>query len=425
MKVGILGLGTVGGGVVNVLQKNSESIERRTGVKIEVVLAGVRDVKQKRICDTSNIKLTTDPFEVVNHPDVDVVLELIGGIGLTKELVEKAINNGKHVITANKALIAKHGNKLIQSANKYKVRLLFEASVAGGIPIIKSLEQGLSANKIELLAGIINGTGNFILTEMKEKGRDFDEVLKEAQTLGYAEQDPTFDIEGIDAAHKLAILAAIAFGTELQFDKVYTKGISNITTEDIKYANELGYTIKHLGIANRVGNGIELRVHPTLISNEQIIANVNGVMNAVLVKGDALGTSLYYGAGAGEEATASSVIADLIDIINNQTSNHILGWKSQEKLAVIDTDSIDSEFYLRLLVSNMKGVLAKITGIFHQYNVSIEELIQKQIDENNNAHIVIITNKVNTKDIMGIKAAIEASDFNQEDMQIIHVESLD
>jgi homoserine dehydrogenase len=339
--------------------------------------------------------------------------------------VETAIKNGKHVITANKALIAKHGNKLIQLANKNKVRLLFEASVAGGIPIIKSLEQGLSANKIESLAGIINGTGNFILTEMKEKNRDFDDVLKEAQELGYAEADPTFDVEGIDAAQKLAILAAIAFGTELQFDKVFTKGISNITTEDIKYASELGYTIKHLGIAKRVGNGIELRVHPTLISNEEIIANVNGVMNAVLVKGDALGTSLYYGAGAGEEATASSVIADLIDIINNQTSNHILGWKSQEKLTVIDTDSIDSEFYLRLLVSNMKGVLAKITGIFHQYNVSIEELIQKQIDENNNAHIVIITNKVNTKDIMGIKTAIETSDFNQEDMQIIHVESFD
>ena len=425
MKVGILGLGTVGGGVVNVLKKNGASIKRRTGVNIEVVLAGVRDIKQDRICDTSNIKLTEDPFEVTNHPEIDVVLELIGGTGLTKKLVETAIKNGKHVITANKALIAKHGNKLIQLANKNKVRLLFEASVAGGIPIIKSLEQGLSANKIESLAGIINGTGNFILTEMKEKNRDFDDVLKEAQALGYAEADPTFDVEGIDAAQKLAILAAIAFGTELQFDKVFTKGISNITTEDIKYATELGYTIKHLGIAKRVGNGIELRVHPTLISNEELIANVNGVMNAVLVKGDALGTSLYYGAGAGEEATASSVIADLIDIINNQTSNHILGWKSQEKLTVIDTESIDSEFYLRLLVSNMKGVLAKITGIFHQYNVSIEELIQKQIDENNNAHIVIITNKVNTKDIMGIKAAIEASDFNQEDMQIIHVESLD
>jgi len=425
MKVGILGLGTVGGGVVNVLQKNSASIERRTGVKIEVILAGVRDVTQKRICDTSNIKLTEDPFEVVNHPDIDVVLELIGGTGVTKELVETAINNGKHVITANKALIANHGNELIKLANKKQVRLLFEASVAGGIPIIKSLSQGLSANNIESLAGIINGTANFILTDMKEKGRDFDDVLKEAQALGYAEEDPTFDIEGIDAAHKLSILAAIAFGTELQFNQVYTKGISGITTEDIIHANELGYTIKHLGIAKRTGNGIELRVHPTLVSNKQLIAQVDGVMNAVMVKSNALGTSLYYGAGAGDEATASAVIADLNDIINNQTSNHILGWKSQQKLAVIDNDEIHSEFFLRLLVSDIKGVLAKVTGIFNDHNVSIEALIQKQVDENKNAHIAITTDKVSTKAIMSIKAAIEASDFNQSEVQIIHIELLD
>ena len=425
MKVGILGLGTVGGGVVNVLQKNSASIERRTGVKIEVILAGVRDVTQKRICDTSNIKLTEDPFEVVNHPDIDVVLELIGGTGLTKELVETAINNGKHVITANKALIANHGNELIKLANKKQVRLLFEASVAGGIPIIKSLSQGLSANNIESLAGIINGTANFILTDMKEKGRDFDDVLKEAQALGYAEEDPTFDIEGIDAAHKLSILAAIAFGTELQFNQVYTKGISGITTEDIIHAQELGYTIKHLGIAKRTGNGIELRVHPTLVSNKQLIAQVDGVMNAVMVKSNALGISLYYGAGAGDEATASAVIADLNDIINNQTSNHILGWKSQQKLAVIDNDEIHSEFFLRLLVSDIKGVLAKVTGIFNDHNVSIEALIQKQVDENKNAHIAITTDKVSTKAIMSIKAAIEASDFNQSEVQIIHIELLD
>jgi len=425
MKVGILGLGTVGGGVVNVLQKNSASIERRTGVKIEVILAGVRDVTQKRICDTSNIKLTEDPFEVVNHPDIDVVLELIGGTGLTKKLVETAINNGKHVITANKALIANHGNELIKLANKKQVRLLFEASVAGGIPIIKSLEQGLSANNIESLAGIINGTSNFILTDMKEKGRDFDDALKEAQALGYAEEDPTFDTEGIDAAHKLSILAAIAFGTELQFNQVYTKGISGITTEDILHATELGYTIKHLGITKRTGNGIELRVHPTLVSNKQLIAQVDGVMNAVMVKSNALGISLYYGAGAGDEATASAVIADLIDIINNQTSNHILGWKSQQKLAVIDNDEIHSEFFLRLLVSDIKGVLAKVTGIFNDHNVSIEALIQKQVDENKNAHIAITTDKVSTKAIMSIKAAIEASDFNQSEVQIIHIELLD
>ena len=425
MKVGILGLGTVGGGVVNVLQKNSASIERRTGGQIELVIAGVRDVTKKRICDTSNIKLTEDPFEVVNHPDIDVVLELIGGFGLAKELVETAINNGKHIITANKALIGNHGNELMKLANKKQVRFLFEASVAGGIPIIKALGQGLSANNIESVAGIINGTGNFILTDMKEKGRDFDDVLKEAQALGYAEEDPTFDIEGIDAAHKLSILAAIAFGTEIQFSKVYTQGIITITTEDILHATELGYTIKHLGIAKRVEDGIELRVHPTLVPNSQLIAQVDGVMNAVMVKSDALGTSLYYGAGAGDEATASAVIADLNDIINNQTSNHILGWKSQEKINVIDNDAIVSEFFLRLLVSDIKGVLSKVTGIFNDHNVSIEALIQKQVDENKNAHIAITTDKVSTKTVMSIKKAIEASDFNQAEVQIIHIELLD
>ena len=425
MKVGVLGLGTVGGGVVNVLRKNGDSIERRTGERIQVVLAGVRNIKQDRICDTSDIELTEDPFAVVNHPDIDVVLELIGGTGLSKDLVETAINNGKHVITANKALIAKHGNELIQLANDNKVRLLFEASVAGGIPIIKALEQGLSANKIESLAGIINGTANFILSEMKDKGRDFADALAEAQALGYAEADPTFDVEGIDSAHKLSILAAIAFGTELQFDKVYTKGISEVTAEDIRYATELGYTIKHLGIAKRAGDAIEMRVHPTLISNKQLIANVNGVMNAVLVKGDALGTSLYYGAGAGDEATASAVIADLIDIINNQTSNHILGWKSQEKPNVLDADLIESEFYMRLLVSDKRGVLAEITQIFSQNNVSIESLVQKQVDGDNNAHIAIITNKILTRDIQAVKLAIEACEFNQDSVKIIHIEPLD
>ena len=425
MKVGILGLGTVGGGVVNVLQKNSKSIKRRTGVEIELVIAGVRDISKKRICDTKKIQLTEDPFEVVNHPDIDVVLELIGGFGLAKELVEQAINNGKHIITANKALIGNHGNELIKLANKKKVRFLFEASVAGGIPIIKALEQGLSANNIESVAGIINGTGNFILTDMKEKGRDFNDVLKEAQALGYAEEDPTFDIEGIDAAHKLSILAAIAFGTEIQFDKIYTKGISNISTEDILHATELGYTIKHLGIAKRAENGIELRVHPTLVPNNKLIAQVDGVMNAVMVKSDALGTSLYYGPGAGDEATASAVIADLNDIINNQTSNHTLGWKSQQKIKVVDNNSIHSEFFLRLLVTDVKGVLAKVTGIFNDHNVSIEALIQKQVDENNNAHIAITTDKVSTKTVMSIKDKIEASEFNQADVQIIHIELLD
>jgi len=425
MKIGILGLGTVGGGVVNVLRKNSDSIERRTGEQIHMPHAAVKNLGEPRICADGDINITEDAFEVVNNPEIDVVLELIGGTTIAKELVITAINNNKHVITANKALIATHGNELLALAKKKNVHLLFEAAVAGGIPIIKSLEQGLSANKIELVAGIINGTGNFILSEMKEKGRDFADVLAEAQALGYAEADPTFDIEGIDAAHKLCILAAIAFGTELQFDKVYTKGISEVTAEDIKYATELGYTIKHLGIAKRSGDAIEMRVHPTLIANEQLIANVNGVMNAVLVKSNALGTSLYYGAGAGDEATASAVIADLIDIINNQKSDHVLGWKLQEKPEVLDSDLIESEFYLRLLVSDKKGVLAEITQIFSQNNVSIESLVQKQVDGNNNAHIAVITDKILTQDIRAVKLAIEACEFNQASVKIIHIESLD
>jgi len=425
MKIGILGLGTVGGGVVNVLRKNSDSIERRTGVKIHMPHAAVKSLDEPRICDDGDINITEDAFEVVNNPEIDVVLELIGGTTIAKELVIVAINNNKHVITANKALIATHGNELLALAKEKNVHLLFEAAVAGGIPILKSLEQGLSANKIELVAGIINGTGNFILSEMKEKGRDFADVLAEAQALGYAEADPTFDIEGIDAAHKLCILAAIAFGTELQFDKVYTKGISEVTAEDIKYATELGYTIKHLGIAKRCGDAIEMRVHPTLIANDQLIANVNGVMNAVLVKSNALGTSLYYGAGAGDEATASAVIADLIDIINDQKSGHILGWKSQEKPEVLVSDLIESEFYLRLLVSDKKGVLAEITQIFSQNNVSIESLVQKQVDGNNNAHIAVITNRIPTQGIRAVKLAIEACEFNQANVKIIHIESLD
>ena len=425
MKIGILGLGTVGGGVVNVLRKNSDSIERRTGKQIHIPHAAVKSLDEPRICADGDINITEDAFEVVNNPEIDVILELIGGTTIAKELVIAAINNNKHVITANKALIATHGNELLALAKEKNVHLLFEAAVAGGIPILKSLEQGLSANKIELVAGIINGTGNFILTEMKEKGRDFADVLAEAQALGYAEADPTFDIEGIDAAHKLSILAAIAFGTELQFDKVYTKGISEVTAEDIKYATELGYTIKHLGIAKRSGDAIEMRVHPTLIANDQLIANVNGVMNAVLVKSNALGTSLYYGAGAGDEATASAVIADLIDIINDQKSDHILGWKLQEKPEVLDSDLIESEFYLRLLVSDKKGVLAEITQIFSQNNVSIESLVQKQVDGNNNAHIAVITDRIRTQDIRAVKLAIEACEFNQASVKIIHIEALD
>jgi len=425
VNIGILGLGTVGGGVVNVLNKNQKEITRRSGVSIQVTHAAVRDINQNRICPTDNLELTQDPFEIVNNSKIDIVLELMGGTGLAKELVEAAIKSGKHVITANKALIATHGNELLALAKDNNVHLLFEAAVAGGIPILKSLEQGLSANQIEMVAGIINGTGNFILTEMRDKGRDFADVLKEAQALGYAEADPTFDVEGIDAAHKLAILASIAFGSELDFDKVSTEGISKIEGEDVAFATELGYSIKHLGIAKKYDGKIEMRVHPTLIPKTRLLANVDGVMNAVLVKGNAVGPTLYYGAGAGDEATASAVIADLIDIIKGTVSEDVLGWQSFEPMTSRHSDDIESVFYLRLLASDKPGVLADITSIFANHNISVEAVVQKQIDSQNNAHIAIITNKVKTAEVNTAVEEIQKNDFIQETVKIIHVETLD
>ena len=296
VNIGILGLGTVGGGTVNVLQRNADEITRRAGRGIQVTMASVRSLDKPRICDTSSITLTTDPFEIVNQPDIDVVVELIGGDTLALELVLQAINNGKHVVTANKALIAVHGNEIFSAAQKKGVTVAFEAAVAGGIPIIKAVREGLAGNRVQWLAGIINGTSNFILTEMRDKGRSFDDVLAEAQQLGYAEADPTFDVEGIDAAHKLTILASIAFGIPLQFDKAYTEGMRSLTTQDVSDAADLGFRIKHLGIARRTAAGVELRVHPTLIPEKRLIANVDGVMNAILVNGDAVGPTLYYGA---------------------------------------------------------------------------------------------------------------------------------
>jgi len=425
MNIGILGLGTVGGGVVNVLAKNQAEIVRRTGVKIQVTHAAVRDVNQSRICPTDNIQLTQDSFAIVNDASIDVVLELMGGTGLAKDLVEVALQNGKHVITANKALIATQGNELLALAKSNNVHLLFEAAVAGGIPILKSLEQGLSANRIEMIAGIINGTGNFILTEMRDKGRDFADVLKEAQALGYAEADPTFDVEGIDAAHKLAILTSIAFGCELQFDKVSTEGISEVSGEDVTFATELGYSIKHLGIAKNVDGQIQMRVHPTLIPKTQLLANVDGVMNAVLVKGNAVGPTLYYGAGAGDEATASAVIADLVDVIKGTVSNDVFGWKSLEALPNQNEDAIESVFYLRLLATDTTGVLADITSILASHNISVESVVQKQIDAQNNAHIAIITSQVKTGDMNAAVVEIQSKDFIQEAIKIIHVETLD
>ncbi|SMN16790.1 Homoserine dehydrogenase [uncultured Candidatus Thioglobus sp.] len=425
MNIGILGLGTVGGGVVNVLAKNQAELFRRTGVQIQVTHAAVRELDQSRICSTEGIQLTQDPFEVVNTTSIDVVLELMGGTSLAKELVAVAIKNGKHVITANKALIATHGNELLNLAKANKLHLLFEAAVAGGIPILKSLEQGLSANKIEMVTGIINGTGNFILTEMRDKGRDFADVLKEAQDLGYAETDPTFDVEGIDAAHKLAILAAIAFGCELQFDKVSTEGISQISGEDVAFATELGYSIKHLGIAKNINGEVQMRVHPTLIPKSRLLANVDGVMNAVLIKGNAVGSTLYYGAGAGDEATASAVIADLVDIIKGTVSSDILGWQSLKAMPSQNQNEIESIFYLRLLATDETGVLADITSILASHNISVESVVQKQIDAQNNAHIAIITNQVKTGNINAAVIDIQKKNFIQETVKIIHVETLD
>ena len=321
VKVGILGLGTVGGGTVNVLKRNAAEIARRAGREIIITRASAKDLGKERICDTQGIILSTDPMDIINDPEIEIVLELIGGAGSVKEMVLKAIDNGKHIVTANKSLIALHGNEIFAKASEKGVIVAFEAAVAGGIPIIKAIREGLSGNQIQWLAGIINGTGNFILTEMRDKGRDFHDVLAEAQALGYAEADPTFDVEGIDAGHKLTILASIAFGIPLQFDKVYTEGITQITRLDVEYAEQLGYRIKHLGIARKTPGGVELSVHPTLIPKRRLIANVNGVMNAVVVKGDAVGPTLYYGAGAGAEPTASSVVADVIDVVRAMTSD--------------------------------------------------------------------------------------------------------
>ncbi|MBC8493726.1 MAG: homoserine dehydrogenase [Candidatus Thioglobus sp.] len=425
MNIGILGLGTVGGGVVNVLRKNEREIFARTGEQINITHGAVKNLSESRICDDGDISITEDAFEIVNNPTVDVILELIGGTTIAKELVITAINNNKHVITANKALIATHGNELLTLAKEKNVHLLFEAAVAGGIPVLKSLEQGLSANKIELVAGIINGTGNFILTEMRDKGRDFSDVLKEAQELGYAEADPTFDVEGIDAAHKLAILASIAYGCNLQMDKVSTEGISEISGEDVAFATELNYSIKHLGIAKKVNGELQMRVHPTLIPKTQLLANVDGVMNAVVIKGNAVGPTLYYGAGAGDEATASAVIADLVDVIKDTVSHDVLGWKNLVEIPTCDAQNIESVFYLRLLATDKPGVLADITATLAKHNISVESVIQKQIDQQNNAHIAIITNNVKTADLNTAIAEIQTHEAIQEDVKMIHVENLD
>ncbi|QWF71849.1 homoserine dehydrogenase [Methylomonas paludis] len=416
VKVGVLGLGTVGGGTLNVLQRNAEEIARRAGREIVVSRASARDLSRARICSTEGIALTTDPFEIVNDPDIDVVVELIGGYDLAKRLVLLAIANGKHVVTANKALIALHGNEIFAEASKNGVMVLFEAAVAGGIPIIKAIREGLSGNRIKWLAGIINGTSNFILSEMRDKGRDFADVLTEAQALGYAEADPTFDVEGIDAGHKLTILASIAFGIPLQFDKVFTEGITQITRADVEYAEALGYRIKLLGIARNTDAGIELRVHPTLIPKRRLIANVDGVMNAVLVCGDAVGPTLYYGAGAGAEPTASAVVADLVDVVRAMTSdpeNRVphLAFQANaiSDIPVLSADSFKTAYYLRLTAEDRPGVLADVTRILAAHNISIEALIQKEPRSGESSvPVIMLTQLTLEKEMNAAIAEIEA-----------------
>lgn len=433
VKIGILGLGTVGSGTVNVLTRNSREISRRAGRDIEIYRAADKDLDKPKQCDVSAIDLTEDAFAVINDPDVQIVVELIGGTGVAKDLVMQAIENGKHVITANKALIAMHGNELFELAQEKGVTIAFEAAVAGGIPIIKAIREGLAGNRIEWLAGIINGTGNFILTEMREKGRDFADVLAEAQALGYAEADPTFDIEGIDAAHKLTIMASIAFGIPLQFYKCFTEGISKISQEDVQYAAELGYRIKHLGVAKKTTQGVELRVHPTLIPQRRLIANVNGVMNAVVVKGDAVGPTLYYGAGAGAEATASAVVADIVDIVRALTTDpenrvpHLAFQPASLKdTPILPMSEVVTSYYLRILTLDKPGVLADITRILSEQDINIEAILQKEAEEDDGiVPIIILTQAVLEKNMDAAIAQIEALGTTPDPIMRIRMESLD
>jgi len=432
VKVGVLGLGTVGGGTVNVLKRNAAEIARRAGREIIITRASAKDLDKVRICDTQGIILTTNPLDIINDPDIDIVLELIGGAGVVKEYVLQSIENGKHVVTANKSLIALHGNEIFAKASEKGVIVAFEAAVAGGIPIIKAIREGLSGNQIEWLAGIINGTGNFILTEMRDKGRDFADVLAEAQALGYAEADPTFDVEGIDAGHKLTILAAIAFGIPLQFDKVYTEGITKITRTDVEYAEQLGYRIKHLGIARKTSEGIELRVHPTLIPERRLIANVNGVMNAVLVKGDAVGATLYYGAGAGAEPTASAVVADVIDVVRALTTdpeNRVphLAFQADAiaDIPVLSADSFKTAYYLRLHAEDKSGVLADVTRILADHDISIEAITQKEPAKGETSVPIIMLTQITQEQRMNAAIAkIEALSTVSGKVNRIRLETL-
>ncbi len=432
VKIGILGLGTVGCGTVNVLARNGQEIARRAGREISIVQASARDLGKKRPCSTGGIRLVQDPHEIVRNPEIEIVVELIGGYDLARELVLEAIANGKHVVTANKALIAVHGNEIFAQAQKKGVMVAFEAAVAGGIPIIKSVREGLAGNRIEWLAGIINGTSNFILSEMRDKGADFADVLKEAQRLGYAEADPTFDVEGIDAAHKLTILAAIAFGIPLKFKQAYTEGITQITRMDVQYAEELGYRLKLLGIARRTNGGVELRVHPTLIPERRLIANVEGAMNAVLVKGDAVGPTLFYGAGAGAEPTASAVVADLVDVVRTLTvdPNHRVPHLAFQPDALTDIpilpiEEVETSYYLRLHALDRSGVLADVTRILADQQISIEAILQKEphVGEDT-VPVIILTQRVKEKNMNEAITRIEKLDSIKRRVARIRLEHM-
>jgi len=416
VRIGLLGLGTVGAGTITVLRRNSDVITRRAGRSIEVVAASARNLTKRRPVDISGIELFADPMDVACHAGVDVVVELIGGTEPAKALVVAALENGKHVVTANKALIALHGNEIFDVAQRTQTMVAFEAAVAGGIPVIKAVREALAGNRVEWLAGIINGTCNFILSAMSDEGREFNDVLSEAQALGYAEADPSFDIDGIDAAHKLTILAAIAFGVPLQFDRVYVEGIRHVSRADVEYAQRLGYRIKHLGIAAQRRDGIELRVHPTLVQSRNMLANVDGVMNAVMVNADAAGPTLFYGAGAGAEPTASAVVADIVDVVRaltgdpeNRVPHLAFQPDAMASLPILNMAAVETAYYLRLSVADEPGVLADVTRILADHRISIEAILQQEPeDDATSVPVIILTHRVLEKAMDDAVTRIEA-----------------
>ena len=420
IQVGLLGMGTVGSGTFNVLRRNQEEIQRRAGRGIEITMVADLDVAKAQSLVGAHVKVVSDARQIIANPEIDIVVELIGGYGIAKSLVLEAIAAGKHVVTANKALLAVHGTEIFAAANAKGVMVAFEAAVAGGIPIIKALREGLTANRIQWVAGIINGTTNFILSEMRDKGLDFDVVLKEAQRLGYAETDPTFDIEGVDAAHKVTLMSALAFGIPVQFDKAHIEGITKLGAADIKYAEQLGYRIKLLGITKRTESGVELRVHPSLVPTQRLIANVEGAMNAVMVQGDAVGTTLYYGKGAGSEPTASAVIADLVDITRLHTADPLnrvphLAFQpdAMSSLKIMPMTDIVTSYYLRLRVADEAGVLAKLTGLLAEANISIDAVLQREADQvsqagENQTDVIILTHDTREGNMNDVLAQMQA-----------------